>query len=80
VLQGLLFLTPVLALAIPLLARRYPGERALVALRTARRSRRRRPSLVVTSHARVLVQAVRGGLLIGCSLAVRPPPLAPTAS
>lgn len=80
VLHGLLFLLPALALAAPLLARRYPGERIVLALRAERpRSRRLRPGAVACPRSRRPV-AVSGGRLIGCSLAVRPPPAALLAS
>jgi hypothetical protein len=71
----------VLALVLPLLARRYPGERALLSLRRTR-SRARWPRATSTEPTRrpVLRVAVRGGRLIGSSLAVRPPPAALTTS
>jgi hypothetical protein len=72
---GLLFLGPALLLAIALLARRYPGERAIERW-LARRTPGRRP---VASLARPRPRpcAVRGGsCLIAVSLAGRAPPLA----
>ena len=82
VLHALLCLLPVVVVAIPLLARRFPGERVLLTLRRAEparwpRPRPRRCALPRRPGARL---AVRGGLLIGRSLAVRPPPVASAAS
>jgi hypothetical protein len=77
VLDAILYLLPALVLAIPLLARRYPGERALVGLRRRTQGARwARARSSAPAHRRVLllVAIVRGGRLIGCSLAVRPPP------
>lgn len=74
-LHAILYLLPALVLAIPLLTRRYPGERALVGLRrAAERARWARPRSSVPARRRVVLVAVRGGLLLGRSLAVRPPP------
>jgi hypothetical protein len=75
VLHALLCLLPVAILTLPLLARRYPGERLLLTLgsprprRFARAHSTRRPA-----RSRSALLAVRGGLLLACSLAVRPPP------
>jgi hypothetical protein len=79
-LHAWLCLLPVAAVALPLLARRYPGERVLVALR--RTARRRRPGArpFLASRGRAFVVAVRGSSLLGRSLAVRPPPTALAAS
>ena len=74
--SGILYLLPALMLAVVLLARRYPGERTLLALRPAgapRRSHARSRSRV-PARRRVLLVLVRGGLLIARFLAVRPPP------
>ncbi|HEV2975337.1 MAG TPA: hypothetical protein VGX69_10160 [Solirubrobacteraceae bacterium] len=77
---GLLCLLPALLLACTLFARRYPGERALLALRRAGRARRwPRPRAARATRARVVTVAAHGGLLIARSLAVRPPP-APAAA
>jgi hypothetical protein len=82
VLSGLLYLLPALTLALVLLARRYPGERTLLALR-------RRPPRVRWPRPRsnaplappvVVLLIARGGLLIARSLAVRPPPALRAAS
>ena len=70
---GLLFLTPAFVLLLPLLAGRYVGERALTPLvRPVRRA------VAAAFHlARPRARLVpRGGLLVGCSLAGRAPPVA----
>lgn len=75
-LNAILCLLPALALALTLLARRYPGERALIALRGVEpRARRPRRSFSVSRYHSVVLAAVQGGLLIARSLAVRPPPV-----
>lgn len=73
--SGLLLMLPVIALVALLLLRRYPGERALIA-RWDRRPRRSRPRAGAPPRMRggLLATAVRGSLLMGRSLAVRPPP------
>ncbi|HTB49895.1 MAG TPA: hypothetical protein VK701_02885 [Solirubrobacteraceae bacterium] len=78
---GILFLLPALALALVLLTRRYPGERALARrLGASRHARAERPGASVPRAARPFAVAVHGGLLIARSLAVRPPPALFTAS
>ncbi len=72
--HALLYLAPAILLVIPLLVRRYPGERALIALRRVERARWPRPRSSVPARRRVVLAVVRGGRLIGSSLAVRPPP------
>ena len=79
-LHAILCLLPALLLVIPLLARRYPGERVLIGLRRVERARWPRPRASVPTHRRVVLVVVRGGRLIGCSLAVRPPPALYAAS
>jgi hypothetical protein len=69
---GLLFLTPAFVLLLPLLAGRYVGERVLAAGPPARRALVR--ALRPPRPAALLVP--RGGLLVGCSLAGRAPPVA----
>lgn len=69
-----LCLLPLLALAWPLLFRRYPGERVLAGLGTRPRSRWPRPHALLSRLERVVMVAPHGGQLIACSLAVRPPP------
>jgi hypothetical protein len=73
-LQALLYLVPVLVLALPLLARRYPGERRLVALACASHGPRPPARARVNPCVRSRAAVPRGGLLIASSLAVRPPP------
>jgi hypothetical protein len=80
VLQALLCLSPAIALAIPLLARRYPGERVLLTRRDARPVRWPRPRSSTRLRRRVVLQLIRGGRLIGRSLAERPPPASILAS
>jgi hypothetical protein len=75
VLHALLCLLPVVVLTLPLLARRYPGERLLLALGSPRRKRfPRAHSARRPARSRRTLVAIRGGLLLACSLAVRPPP------
>jgi hypothetical protein len=69
---GLLFLAPAFVLLLPLLAGRYPGERALAPLRPP--VRRAFPAAIRLPRPR-LALVPRGGLLVGCSLAGRAPPL-----
>jgi len=80
VFSGVLFLLPALVLAVSLLARRYPGERALLGLRRPRRPRWARPRSWTSARRRPVLASVRGGLLIGRFLAVRPPPALRSAS
>ncbi len=75
-LSAVLCLLPVLVLMLPLLVRRYPGERVLVSLRGEERRRWPRPCVRVRTYRRITVATPRGGLLLGRGLAVRPPPLA----
>jgi hypothetical protein len=74
VLHAILYLLPAVVLALPLLARRYPGERALIALRRVDRVRWARPRSSPPARRRVVLAFVRGGRLLGRQLAVRPPP------
>lgn len=69
-----LCLLPALVLAVPLLMRRYPGERILATLSGARRSRWPRLHSSVPRGERGLAVAPHGGLLMARALAVRPPP------
>ena len=69
---GLLCLAPAFVLLLPLLAGRYVGERVLAVAPPARRTvvravHRPRPATRLVP---------RGGLLVGCSLAGRAPPVA----
>jgi hypothetical protein len=74
---GLLYLAPVLVLALPLVLGRYVGEEQLAGLasRARTRPRRRRVSPVTgpRSSARVMQ---RGGRLVASGMAKRPPPAA----
>jgi hypothetical protein len=74
---GLLYLAPALLLCAPLLFGRYVGEEQLAELakRSPRCAARRASRLPVPrSHVRLMQ---RGGRLVACSLAKRPPPPAP---
>ena len=79
--SGLLFLAPALALALVMLARRYPGERRIVALGArCRRSAPRRPAVMrvlsAPSGRAPWALVPRGSALLACALATRPPPAA----
>ncbi len=71
---ALLHFLPVLLLGCALLARRYPGESAL--LRWAREPATRRPRArsFASPRPRPAAHVPRGGLLMAFALAVRPPP------
>jgi hypothetical protein len=73
-LHAFLCLLPAVLLVIPLVARRYPGERVLLALQRERRDRWPHPRSGVPARRRVVLLAVSGGQLMGWSLASRPPP------
>ncbi|HMD55974.1 MAG TPA: hypothetical protein VKG82_00735 [Solirubrobacteraceae bacterium] len=78
--KGLLVLAPALLIACSLLAPRYPGQTLLVALAApshVHRSRTRQRSARLPVGA---CQMPRGPLLMGRSLAVRPPPGASAAA
>jgi hypothetical protein len=79
-LHAILCLLPAIALVLPLLARRYPGERVLVALRSEERARWPRARSCMPARRRVVLAPLRGGQLIGWSLASRPPPALVLAS
>jgi hypothetical protein len=71
------YLLPALLLMAALAARRYPGERALLAMmRKTRSGPRRVAARDIRRHARPRALVPRGGALIAFALAVRPPPLA----
>ncbi len=77
---ALLHFLPALLLGCVLLARRYPGEAAL--LRWARPAAARRPrarSLILPRPCPA-AHVPRGGLLMAFALAVRPPPAHSPAS
>jgi len=65
---------PALVLPVLLAVRRYPGERILAVLARTRPRSRQRPRSSVPLAARHEVCFARGGLLLACALAVRPPP------
>jgi hypothetical protein len=75
-----LCLLPILALALPLWLRRYPGERMLAALSYRDEGRKRRRASRARAPRSQILSVVRGGLLLACSLAVRPPPALPIAA
>ena len=78
--RGALCALPAIALALLLAARRYPGEHIIAALSGYRGRRKRSCPSAPVAVQRELV-APRGGLLLGRSLAVRPPPrVLPAAS
>jgi hypothetical protein len=78
--SDLLGLLPALLIGAALFARRYPGERLLIACRTRPTARRSRPGLAARPLGRHFSAVPRGGLLIAFALAVRPPPpLAPAS-
>jgi hypothetical protein len=70
-----LCLLPTLALAAPLMLRRYPGVRALARLAAPRPGHQRAPSSA-RLRWRGWTTMPRGGLLMARALAVRPPPRA----
>lgn len=74
----LLYLAPLVAVALPLLAGRYVGEERIVQLARSPRQRRphHAPRLAAPAAVRRAAGALpRGGRLIASSLAVRPPPV-----
>jgi hypothetical protein len=75
--SGVLHLAPALVLFAALLARRYPGERHVVALTVrGRRPRRRGRAAIVLVTPRPSRSRPRGGLLLASALAERGPPAA----
>jgi hypothetical protein len=73
-------LLPALVLVVPLVARRYPGERVLAKLATGWRRRRPRARSSTPRPRAVFAAVPRGGLLLARSLAVRPPPVLASAA
>ncbi len=69
-----LCLLPMLVLAVPLWLRRYPGERKLASFLRRRAERTSGERSPVRALRPPTLSVVRGGLLLACSLAVRPPP------
>jgi hypothetical protein len=77
----LAYLAPALLLLLVLATRRYPGERALMALMKGRGGARRHGHAEDHAQlARPRAVVPRGGSLIATSLAVRPPPARRTAA
>jgi hypothetical protein len=75
VLTAVAYLLPALALLAILAFRRYPGARALIAtIERRRRDRRRTEPRTAAPRPEVRALLPRGGRLIACALAVRPPP------
>jgi hypothetical protein len=72
----LAYVSPLLVVAVPLLAGRYVGEQALERLRTTRTAPRPRPaaSSAPAGGRRAAALLPRGGRLIAHSLAERGPP------
>lgn len=68
---GALHLLPVLALVIPLVFGRYPGERLLLRLGRGRRTVRVRPARQCRPRSRQVCMPRR---VVAWSLACRPPP------
>ena len=75
--EPLAYAGPLLAMLLPLLAGRFVGEDRIARLAARTRRRARRPQVLVARPAwlRVAPSVPRGGRLIACGLAVRPPPL-----
>lgn len=71
--QAIAYLLPPLVMLVALAARWYPGERVLVRLMAGKRARRR-DSAMDECRPQPRARVPRGGRLIACSLAVRPPP------
>lgn len=72
--EGILFVTPAVLLALPLLAGRYIGAERLARISRSRPRRRRRAQTARPARRSFYRTPPRGGLLIAASLAVRPPP------
>jgi len=77
----LAYVSPLLVLALPLAAGRYPGEEAIGQLRSRRGIRRRRlsPAPATPLRRRAAALVPRGGRLIAHALAERGPPLLATS-
>jgi hypothetical protein len=74
--SGVLTMVPALALSFMMLARPYPGERAIARLRGRRLPQRSAADAIVGRPLRRRAHVVRGGRLIAVALAGRAPPLA----
>jgi hypothetical protein len=75
--EPLAYAGPLLVMLLPLLAGRFVGEDriARLAVRVRRRARRPRTLAERPAWLPVALSVPRGGRLIACGLAVRPPPL-----
>jgi hypothetical protein len=71
---GFLFLAPALLMLMALLAGRYIGADRLARIARSRPSPRREVPIIRPARLRFHRVPPRGGLLLGASLAVRPPP------
>jgi hypothetical protein len=72
--EAVAYLLPPLLLLLALVACRYPGERALLALIGPAHRKSRSPGTSSFVRVRPRAMVPRGGSLIGSTLAVRPPP------
>lgn len=73
--SDVLLIVPALVFALPMLAGRYVGEEQLARLAAAFVAARRRPVAALVPTTRRAPHCLpRGGRLLACSLAVRPPP------
>ena len=79
-LDDVLCLAPAFLLILTLLGRRYPGERLLAGIAARGSNRRFRGEAIQQSPGARAMHPPRGGLLMGFSLAVRPPPRCSAAS
>jgi hypothetical protein len=70
---GLLYAAPALLLALPLAHGRYVAEGRLAGLAARSRGRRRAPLVLHAPCSRVQLME-RGGRLVACAMAKRPPP------
>jgi hypothetical protein len=71
---NVLCVLPLLALSLLLALRRYPGEEVMARLSGARRRPLRGPRRLSGPNRPDIALLPRGGRLLGCALAVRPPP------
>lgn len=80
--HALAYLLPALLLLLALAARRYPGEGSLLAVIAKRRARSTPHGPAAARVRRPCPRALvpRGGRLLACSLAVRPPPVLRSAA
>jgi hypothetical protein len=71
----ILCVVPALAMALVLALRRYPGASLLARVSRGSVPDRRRAPRSALPRRRLVLARPRGGLLLACSLADRPPPL-----